>query len=602
MEVPQPSLSLVDYGIIGLYLVFALGVGFVLSKRASKGAEAYFLGGRSLPWWAIGISMVATSFATDTPLFVTEVVREHGVQRLWWILAWVIMLVVGIFLFARLWRRARIITDAEFYELRYAGRSAAFLRGFRALFSGIVQNLLTMAWVTFAMSSIVTAMTGIDARLAVGLCVLVALTYALLSGFYGVVITDVVQFFLATAAMGILAWLAISHVGGLESMLETIVADPAYGQDTLRIFPDFTNFDQDVLSLLVFLGIMWWSDVNGYNMQRISACRGERDAVKATVFYAIFQTARPWLWAAVALASIALYPTLPEGYTNTQAYPLVMNTVLGPGLKGLLVTAFLAAFMSTIDTHLNWGASYVMTDIYCRFIEKKPSRQRYMLVTRIVVILLMGLTACLVPLIESIQGAWEFFSILTIGYGIISFMRWFWWRINASTEIAALALGLIAAFIHGIMITWFPESLVIGGVPWAALDFPLKIALLTFIVVPICIAVTLVTAPTPVDKLETFYRRVRPGGFWRGISPEARSLPGKALSMRTWLDVAGGLGLCFGISLSIGYFLLNRHWAMLCCLLVAGIGAVRVTIWFKQEVRELSSPVRPSPQHNGTAE
>ena len=179
MDVPTPSLSLVDYGIIGLYLVFALGVGFVLSKRASKGAEAYFLGGRTLPWWAIGISMVATSFASDTPLFVTEVVREHGVQRLWWILAWVIMLVVGIFLFARLWRRARIITDAEFYELRYAGTSAAFLRGFRAFFSGIVQNLLTMAWVTFAMSSILTAMTGIDAHLAVGLCVLVALTYAL---------------------------------------------------------------------------------------------------------------------------------------------------------------------------------------------------------------------------------------------------------------------------------------------------------------------------------------------------------------------------------------------------------------------------------------
>ena len=434
MEIPQPDLHLIDYLIVCLYLAFALGMGFVLSKRASKGPEAYFLGGRSLPWWAIGISMVATSFASDTPLFVTEVVREHGLQRLWWILAWVIMLVVGIFLFARLWRRAKIITDAEFYELRYAGKPAVFLRSFRAFFSGVVQNLLTMAWVTFAMSSIIAAMTGIDSRLAVGLCVLVATIYALMSGFYGVVVTDVVQFFLATVSMGILAFLAISHVGGLESMLDTIAADPAYGKDTLRIFPDFTTFDRDVQTLLIFLGIMWWSDVNGYNMQRISACRNERDAVKATIFYAIFQTARPWLWAAVALVSIALYPTLPEGYTDTQAYPLVMNTVLGPGLKGLLVTAFLAAFMSTIDTHLNWGASYVMTDFYCRFVNKKPSPRQYMFVTRIVVVSLMVLTVCLVPMIESVQGAWEFFGILTIGYGIISFARWFWWRINAFSK------------------------------------------------------------------------------------------------------------------------------------------------------------------------
>ncbi len=587
MDIPQAQLHTIDYTIIGMYLVFALGVGVVLSKKASQGAEAYFLGGRSLPWWAIGISMVATSFASDTPLFVTEVVREHGLQRLWWILAWVIMLVVGIFLFSRLWRRAKIITDAEFYELRYAGKSALFLRAFRAFFSGIVQNLLTMAWVTFAMSSIMTTMTGIDSRLAVGLCVLVATLYALLSGFYGVVVTDVVQFFLATISMGILAVLAISHVGGLGSMLDTIANHPAYGQDTLRIFPDFSTFDQDVMKLLVFIGIMWWNDVNGYNMQRISACRNERDAVKASIFYAIFQTARPWLWAAVALVSIALYPTLPEGYTDTQAYPLIMNTVLGPGMKGLLVTAFLAAFMSTIDTHLNWGASYIMTDVYCRFINTKPAPKQYMLVTRVVVISLMVLTACLVPLIESVQGAMEFFSILIIGYGIISFARWFWWRINAVTEITALVFGLIAAGVHGVLITWFPQSLVIGGVPWKELDVALKIALLTFMVIPICILVTLLTPPVPRERLDAFYRRVRPGGFWGGISKETRALPGKVLSAHTWLDVAGGLGLCFGISLSIGYGLLTRYGAMAICLLVTVLGAVRVASWYRREVREL---------------
>ena len=588
MEIPKPDLHFIDYLIVCLYLVFALGVGFVFSKKASKGSEAYFLGGRSLPWWAIGISMVATSFASDTPLAVTEIVRKYGLQRLWWILAWVIMLIVGIFLFARLWRRAKVITDAEFYELRYTGKAATFLRSFRAFFSGIVQNLLIMAGVTFAMTRIMATMTGIDSKLAIGLCVLVATIYALMSGFYGVVVTDVVQFFLATVSMGILAFLAISHAGGLESMLDKIAADPAYGKDTLRIFPDFTTLNQDVLTLLVFIGIMWWSDANGYNMQRMSACRNERDSVKATIFYSIFQAARPWLWVTVALASIYFYPTLPTGYKDTDAYPLVMNLLLGPGLKGLLITAFLAAFMSTIDTHLNWGASYVMTDFYCRFINRKPDPRRYMFVTRIVVISLMVLTACLVPMVESIEGVWKFFGILTVGYGIISFARWFWWRINAFTEIAALALGLVAACIHGVLITWFPESLVIGGVPWSELDFPLQLALLTFIVIPICLLTTFLTPPTQTDTLEAFYRRVRPGGFWGGISKETRALPGKVLSMRTWLDVAGGLGLCFGISLAIGYFLLTRHLAMVICLIITCIGAVRVVSWYRREVWELT--------------
>jgi SSS family solute:Na+ symporter len=592
MDPTEASLAPVDYAIIAAYMVFALSVGFVFSKKASRGAESYFLGNRSLPWWAIGISMVATSFAADTPLFVTEVVRGQGLQRLWWILAWVIMLVVGIFLFARLWRRSEIITDAEFYEMRYHGRPAAFLRGFRAFFSGVVQNLLTMGWVTFAMGSIIAVMTGVNERYAVGLCILVALVYALLSGFYGVVITDVFQFFIAMVSMGALAVAAIHHVGGLEALQEAILIQPGYGARTLQIFPDLTNH-KDMFSLWILLGVMWWSDVNGYNMQRISACRDERDAVKATIFYAIFQAARPWLWAAVALVSIALFPTLPEGYQDTHAYPLVMNAVLGPGLKGLLVTAFLAAFMSTIDTHLNWGASYIMTDVYQRFINPRASRKQYMMVTWGVVVGLMLATAAIVPWIESVQAAWEFFSILTIGYGIVSFARWFWWRINAYTEIAALCVGLVAATIHGTLIYGFRDALVIGGTPWPEVDFTVKIALLTAIVLPICLVVTLLTPPTPKDKLESFYRKVRPGGFWGGISAETRALPGKALSWHTLADVVGGLGLCFGISLAIGYFLLTQYVTMAICLLVAVAGTARVHSWYRKEIGVLVIGTRP---------
>lgn len=594
----MPSLGLLDYAIIACYMLFALSIGLFFSKRASKSAENYFLGGRSFPWWMICLSMIATSFASDTPLVVTEITRQAGLQRIWWVFVAVLTLIVGIFLFSRLWRRANIITDAEFYELRYEGKSAAFLRGFRAFFAGVVQNLITIAWVTFAMSTIITTMTPLNKWWAIGTCMVVALIYATCSGFYGVVITDVVQFFIATFSMIALAVIAVHKVGGLGFVLERIASMESYGSRTLSIFPDLSKFDLDTVKLLIYFTVLWWADASGYNMQRMSACRNERDSVLATLFYAIFQCCRPWIWVVVALVSIVLFPVLTAPYTDTHAYPLVMNKFLVPGLKGLLVTAFLAAFMSTIDTHLNWGASYIMTDVYKRFINKNASPRRYMLVAKVVVILMMIGGACIVPLLKSVTAAWEFLAILMVGGGIISVARWFWWRVNAYSEISALALGLIV----GLSNPFIPNSVVIFGYPWQQMPFEIKIALLTGIVVPISILITFLTPPVSKEKLEAFYRRVRPGGFWSIVSKEARNLPGKALNAGTFLDVIGGIMLCYGLSLTIGYSILLKFSKASICFALAILGAVIVRRWFKKEVRILKESKFFSSSQDSTLE
>ena len=278
-------MALLDYLIIFSYIVFAIGVGVYFSRKAAKDSESFFLGGRSLPWWAICLSMIATSFASDTPIWVTEVTRQDGLQRMWWVIVSVLPLIIGIFLFSRLWRRSNIITDAQFFEFRYEGKPAALLRGVRACYGGILQNLLTIGWVTFGMSTVLEVLIPeIDQTQAIIALMVVALFYATFSGFYGVVATDVVQFFITMGSMFALACIAVSQSGGLESVLSEIRFNPDYGESTLSIFPDFSTFNSDVLKMLVIFTLVWWSDANGYNMQRISACSNERDVIRASLY------------------------------------------------------------------------------------------------------------------------------------------------------------------------------------------------------------------------------------------------------------------------------------------------------------------------------
>lgn len=586
------NLVTIDYVIIIGYMVFALLVGLVLTKKASKSTEDYFLGGRNMPWWLVGISMVATSYAADTPLAVTEMIRQHGIQRAWFLWSACIGLILGIFLFARLWRRANIVTDAEYMELRYSGRAAALLRGFKAFQSGVLNNLLVMAFVTMAMSSVITTLADVNRWTAIGVCIAVALTYSVLSGFYGVVVTDFVQFFMAMFGMIYLAVVSLQKVGGIHVVMEKVSALEGHSASDFSIFPDFAHSSAiDIFALFVFMGLMWFSDAGGYVMQRMSACKNERDSVLATLFFAVFNTSRVWPWIVVALVSIVLFPDLSHLQNgDTRAYPMVINAYLGPGWKGLLVTCFLAAYMSTIDTHLNWGASYIITDMYKRFMVKKGTERHYMIATKLAVVVLMSIAAVLVPLVPSVKSGMEFYALVGVGVSHIAFSRWFWWRITAWTELSVLVASACIAIVNLILMATAPE-MVIFGFELQHMPFVVKFAMILPVTVSISLVVTFLTEPTKREKLNDFYRLVRPGGFWSVVDPEIRALPGKAVDFKTIWHCLSGLLLCFGVSLGIGYSILQQLIPAVCAWTLALVGAIGVAHFVRLVQREFEAGV-----------
>ena len=431
------------------------------------------------------------------------------------------------------------------------------------------------------MSTVIEVLTPFDQTQAIVVLMAVALFYATFSGFYGVVATDVAQFFITMGSMLVLACIAVNQAGGMESILSGIRSMPEYGEKTLSIFPDFSTFNSDVLKMLVIFTLVWWSDANGYNMQRMSACRNEKDAIRATLFYAIFQSCRPWLWVVVGLVSIVVFPALAD---HSKAYPMIINEYLGIGLKGLLITAFLAAFMSTIDTHLNWGASFLTIDLYKRFFRKKAKETHYVNASKLFMVLLMIAGAILATQVKSVSSVMEWLAYLMIPGGIASVLRWFWWRINAFTELTALIGGLLG----GIVFQALDPTWVIFGQPWGEFAWEFKVALLVSIIFPLSIAVTFLTQPVSLEKLEVFYRQVRPGGFWGPVRQKVGKVSGSALTLSSWLDVIGGVMLCYGLSLAIAYAILLNFAACLACVLVALLGAILVWKWYDKEVVRLS--------------
>lgn len=580
LATPTP-LHWIDYTIIGLYLAISLGVGLVMSRRAGRDSESYFLGARSLPWWINGVSLAATSFASDTPLVVTEMVRDRGLQRLWWMFAGVFALVVAVFLFARLWRRLEIVTDAEFCELRYDGRSAAVLRVVRAFMSGVVGNLITIAWVTLGMASIITVTMPVDKWTAVGVAMGVTLVYTMFGGFFSAVITDLVQFGIAVAAMIILAVIAVSEFGGMQAVLEAVRQSSAHGERTLSLLPQFDRASLDLACFVILIGL-WWTDSGGYVTQRMSACRNEQDAAKAMLFFAVWQTIRPWMWAVVALVSIALFPKLSAPYSDTHAYPMVMNQYLGIGLRGLLITAFAAAFMSTITTQLNWGASYLVRDGYSRFLRPNAPEREVVLVSRLATVLLAVAGIALTPLLSSVTQAWEFLALLTAGSGLIGVMRWFWWRINAWTELAALGTGLTCA-VGNVLLLWLAPRTLIFGTAWADWRFELKLALFTAIALLVSAIATFATRPVAVERLRTFHTKTRPGGWWKPVA-SGPPLPGRpdVLTWSTLADIAGGVALCIGATVGIGYSILLRPGPAAAGYGLTVVGAILIVRWFRR--------------------
>ncbi len=577
----EPTLATLDYIIIAAYMVFSIGIGVIFAKKASGSTEDYFVGGRSMPWWLIGTSMVATTFASDTPLAMTEMVREHGLWRNWFWWNACIAQIMAVFLFARLWRRAQVTTDNELLEIRYSGKPAAALRGFKAVYFAVIFNFLVMGWVIRAMAAVVTTMMPINEWVAIIACIVVALVYAVLSGFYGVVATDLVQFVIAIGGSIYLAIIAVSKIGGIDVLKEKILAHPDQGEKVFDLFPPLTgDIGGPFVGFLLFMLVMWWahpySDGGGYIIQRMSSCKNERHSVLATLYFAVLNMVRGWPWIMVALVSLVLFPDLSGTATgNTGAYPLVMNTYLGVGFKGLLVTSFLAAFMSTIDTHLNWGASYIMTDVYQRFIRPDATQAHYVKVTKVVVVLLMVGAGVVAGMLTSISAAWEFAFLMGSGLGLVLVLRWFWWRITAISEIVALGSSAFLAFLNLFLSLTFPE-LEILGFPIATMPLHIKAFLIIPLTILAWVTATFLTRPTPKEKLVEFYQRVTPGGAWGILPAEVRNAGTPVLGLGFVWDWLAGLALAFGLTFGMGALIFQNWLPAAIYIVVAVVGGIRV--------------------------
>jgi len=558
------ALTGIDLAVIIIYLVLTFTVGILLSSRASRNTEQFFVSGRNLPWWIIGTSMVATTFAADTPLVVSGLVARGGIFNnwLWW--QWGIGGVLTVFLFARLWKRAGITTDAELIELRYDGRVAAGLRCYRAVWFGFFQNVLVVAWVMKAMAKVVvtvmgwqegTMLLGINAEVLVVLTLLlVAVTYTIMSGLWGVVMTDLLQFVFAMGGSIYLAVIAFGRVGGISGLKEKLAGGGFDPSAVLRIIPD-TAQTGPFMEFLILILVVWWAsytiDGGGYLAQRIFAARDERHSALGYMWFSIAHVClRPWPWIVVGLCGMAFFGAVddPETY-----YPLMMKSYLPAGIFGVVTASFFAAFMSTVDTQLNWGSSLIVNDLLKRFIWKGKSEKKYVAAARIVIGVSAVCGAMISFMIEDISFAWKFIISVTAGIGSVYIARWYWWRVNAWSEIAAMATALVCTMTFRVL----------EGIEQTAgrmfLQFPYSTAITVAISIPVWVTVTLLTRPVGEKKLEQFFLRVKPGGTgWkriRGHFPEF-SYPDK--SGNTAVKIILGIAAINGALIGTGKLILGE--------------------------------------------
>ena len=596
------SLHWVDWTIIASYILFSLGVGIYFNKRAGSSTKEYFLSGQSLPWWVVGTSMVATTFAADTPLAITEFIRGPGIWQNWFWWNLLMGALLGVFLFSRLWRRANVLTDNELLEIRYSGKPAAFLRAFKAGYFAILYNFIVMGWVINAMASVVSVMLNMDKWTAVWLCVIIALVYAILSGFWGVVVTDLVQFFIAMFGSIALAIIALNYVGGMDSLLyklSGLLGSEAIHNNTLKFIPPvpeesmgtLTFWESPFSKFLIFITVMWWShhgtDGGGYIIQRMSSAKNERHALLATLWFNLAHYAlRVWPWIIVAVVSIVMFPIIPEAYSELgvkAGYPLVMNALLGPGMKGILIVSFLAAFMSTIDTHLNWGASYLVNDLYKRFYRPNESETHYVLVGKIFTVILMVFAAFTAMKMQSISKAWEFIFSMGAGIGLVLILRWFWWRVNAWSEITALATSMLVTIIleflaYNQTVLEGKNYILFGSSP-ILFGITLQVHHKLIIIVPIAIlawlSVTFLTKPEPTKTLENFYKRVQPGGWWGPINKNYKHEL-QPVSKGFFILWISGIMMIYGFTFGIGNLIFHNYSNAILLFGVSGIGSFLV--------------------------
>lgn len=568
-------LATLDWIIILLFTFLILGIGLSYTKSAGKSLSDYFLGGRKLPWYIAGVSMVATTFAADTPLAVTELVAQNGISGNW---LWWNMLAGGLlttFFFAHLWRRANILTEAEFIELRYSGKAAAFLRGFRAIYLGLFMNALVIGWVNLALMSLLEGFFNIPPDQTIYYCavaMLIVATYASLSGLKGVAITDAIQFVIAMFGCIVLAYFVIQspEIEGLSGLVEKT---PDWSRS---FFPTIGGVQDagEVLAIgtatfLAFAGFSWWSSWypgaepggGGYIAQRMMSAKTEKDAVYATLFFQIAHYCiRPWPWILVALASIVIYPELENPRLG---FVYAMRDYLPDGFRGLLLVAFFGAYMSTISTQLNWGSSYLVNDFYKRFLVKEDESKgegRYILAGRIFTFLLMLAGLFMTTQMDSISGVWQFILECSAGLGLVLILRWYWWRINAWSEISATVAAFIIYGVCQLLSKYVPSLS-------SFLVFPNTFFIVIFATTLVWLVVTYLTPATEHEHLQSFYERIKPQGIWHKHAQLSNYKPNNnqlIFSIFCWL-----LAIVFVYSLLFitGYLLFGNWGAALNCLI-----------------------------------
>lgn len=596
-------LTLVDWAIIIGYFLLTLAIGLAFSRRAGRSLADYFVSGRSLPWWMAGTSMVATTFAADTPLAVTGLLAKNGLAGNWFWWSFALGGMFTTFLYARLWRRAEVLTDVELVELRYGGRPAELLRGFRAVYLALLVNSIIVGWVTGAMLKVLKVtvlsdtsgtVSGTDWAIIAGMLLVVGI-YSTLSGLWGVAVTDCLQFLLAMGGCVALAVLATIHVGGIESLQQRVIENFGGGDQAFRFLPDFWSTEpwMPLQIFLIMLFVQWWATWypgaepggGGFVVQRMASCQDERQATLATLWFQIAHyCVRPWPWLMIGFAALAMYPGLRDMPDPGLGFPMVLRDVAPNGLRGLMLVAFAAAFMSTISTQLNWGASYLINDIYRRFWFPHAGDAHLARAARAasLLVLIVGGAAAWLMRDVSVDDAWKLLAAMGAGTGSVFMLRWFWWRINAWSEISAMAASLVAFLVvRGFVSTPEYQLVVIAG-----------------LTIPTWVGITLATPPENTETLLRFYRKVRPGGpGWHPLAIRAPDVqPDRNLGTSLAL-VAVASGMVYLTLPGVGYLIFGDLLRATLCLAGAVVCGLGVGVLTRSAERQQSAAddQRPDP-------
>jgi len=562
-------LTTIDFAVIAGYFLLAVGTASLFIKRAKRSMLDYFVSGRSMPWWLAGTAMVATTFSADTPLAVTEMVVKNGVAGNW---LWWSMLASGmltVFFFARLWRRAEVVTDVELTEMRYAGKPAAFLRAFRAAYLGLIVNIIVMGWVNLGMSKVLSGTLGISSWKALLVALTITFIYTVLAGYWGITATHGLQYFFEMGGAIILAIVSWRAVGGGDVLYSKLGdAHPAgapagtifgHARDVLAFWPSGSGvWVFPTITVATLIGVSWWATWypgaepggGGYVVQNIAATRNEREGRAAALFFNIAHYAiRSWPWVITALCSLVLYGGAVNAKDPGVNYVRMMVDLLPAGLRGLMLASFAAAYSSTIATQMNWGSSYLINDLYRRFMVRDASERHYVMASRVAVTITVILSIIVTRYMNQISGAWQFLMMLGAGTGLVYILRWYWWRINAWSEVSAMAAALITSLVLRFVIdTSRPEG------------FALNLILTTIITTAVWLIVTFTTKPEPHETLLSFYRRARPAGAgWRRFSEETGIRAPQGEIARNAMAWVAGVVMVYSIMFATGALIFDER-------------------------------------------